>query len=171
MFLVFFVSCSRGDTQYHENDRLMLCVPENILISDSALGLCEEYMDYLDNEIHVYQVFLEQNPDSTTILIRFQRFAEYLYLDKVSGYFKLRDNLFLLYLGQYSITESQKEFIKKIETELRKYRIYNLDSAPPFSFDYGFLEIKISQETRQITKRYVPQSRYGFQLPPPPPVE
>lgn len=145
-----------------------MIIPSQITLSDSALVFSKEYLTYLQNRYLIYQIYVEQNQDLTTILITYLRFRELIKIEKVFGYLYVEGKLFLIYLGQNTIFKTPIEFQRILEEEINKRKIPAIFSDEHSSFDYGYLEIRSSQESGTFKKKYIWERLYGFPSPPPP---
>lgn len=119
LILLFFLASSCKDIGNESINAKILYLPEYNSITDTLFKILDDYRKYLNTprEI-VFQVFVDQNPDSITIYLTYIQY--YAQLDKYSptGYFKIEEDFFLVYSGVNILFSTDTVFLRNLQYEI-----------------------------------------------------
>jgi hypothetical protein len=121
--------------------------PQKLIISDSVSKILKEYVKYLGNYKYiVYQVFVEQDPDSVTYYLTYIQSYKELERNNPSGYIKINNNLFLIYSGIDKLLVKDSIFSVNLKKELSNIELRGENESPSI-FEQWPWSIKYSQKS------------------------
>jgi hypothetical protein len=128
------------------NDSFVIHTYRNFIVNDTIIEILNEYIDYLQDTRLIYQVFIEQKPDSTVLFISYTQFRTDLLLYDPIGYFKLNNNLFLLYSGLNKLVKEDSSFMEELKKEINS----KIDTTIIALHDEYYLEIVLRNNMNDI---------------------
>jgi len=153
--LAFFASCKNdrettlsGNTVYQ---------PEQLYLNDTVIHFLNDYLLFTDgreNKDFVYQLFVDQDPDSITLYLTYTQYQEQLFILNPSGYVINRGKLFIIYSGLSPFLKRDTDFLKKLQQETNNYDLKTKGQGPSLiEYDAWILVFYEGQDTFSIRKR------------------
>lgn len=163
--LVFFASCKNDrETNLSGNS---VYQPEQLYLNDTVIQFLDDYLMFTNGQKtkdFVYQLFIDQGPDSVSLYLTFSQYHEQLLILNPSGYVIYRGKLFVLYSGLSPFLRKDTDFLKKLQKEIDKYELKTRGQGPSLiEYDAWTLVFYDGIDTFTIRKRnYNPYGNIGI---------
>jgi hypothetical protein len=103
----------------------------SLTINDTIFKLFDDYRKYVDSPGDiVYQVFIDQSPDSIVLYLTFVQYHAELYKYKPTEYFKIDKDLFIIYSGTDPLCSPDTIFLKNLQNEVALIDLKEKEEVP-----------------------------------------
>jgi hypothetical protein len=130
--LFFYILCSGCSTESTKNQSgNSISQTQCNSLDDSIYQILLDYLKYHNfDERIVYQLFLDQNADSSTLYLSFTEYYDEIFVFMPTGFFKINRQLVLLYSPSQFIYKSDNHFKQKLMIEINKISLKKKENAP-----------------------------------------
>jgi hypothetical protein len=129
IYCLLWYGCTQNNS--NKDEKFYVSQSQIDILADTIYRTILDYVKYhdFDDDI-VYQLYIDQNPDSTTLYLSYTQYNDEVFVFTPSGFTKIDDLLIVLYSPEHAFYKADNEFREKLLAELRKKSLKNKDIAP-----------------------------------------
>ena len=154
LIIAILISCKRTNQGSADFE---FCMPGTYIMNDTLLLILDDYAKYVNDSVNVvYQLFLDEEPDSLVCYIRYTQFRHEALRIEPTGFIKFQNNLFLLYSGLNKILICDTINQNRIKQEISRKKLKEKGKMPAIlekhlwsvSYRYNNRKIMINKKSQ-----------------------